>query len=238
MLRESLQGIGNICVTNYTFEFHSGFSFGANPSSPASSFEDWQTSFRLKMCLPTATSHLWILAPPGLIPFIVFMGFLTPLKSEKYDLNRNHMPWVLWRQLRSCYSPLNPSLTNRWSLWTSLHPNQWFSPPCPRRPGLHDQLLLSLLETTAKQSSLFGPCQYYFNLSPASLCRVTHISLPFPLTISIDGKPFSFVLITCNRLNSPRRLSIATLSYVSWSLKCKFLYRKALLFFFYLLYGK
>lgn len=36
MLRESLQGIGNICVTNNAFEFHSGFSFRENLSFTAS----------------------------------------------------------------------------------------------------------------------------------------------------------------------------------------------------------
>lgn len=132
-LKESLQGIGNIYVTNNTLGFHSGIPFGVNSSSQASSFEDWQTPSGWRYACPLPQPPLDV-GPCWPDSLYCVHGFSNSPQSQSNMVWAETMcpPWVLWRQPRSCYSLFNPSPTQIWSLWSLLPPQSMIFTSMPQ----------------------------------------------------------------------------------------------------------
>ena len=137
--RESAGCWQHLCYKQHILGFvQEGSSFQVNSSSPASSPEDWQMSFRLKMCLTTATAtsgcqHLLVWFPL-LCSWVFHLMFSSSPRSQR------NMVWAEIMCLGFCGDHLIPvihsliylPLTHMKSLNFTPTPMQWFPPPMPQ----------------------------------------------------------------------------------------------------------
>lgn len=145
MPRESLQGAGNICVTNsvFWFSFRKAFhlEYTHPPWPPVLKTdrcpEDWQMSFRLKMCLTTATAtsgcqhlHVW---------FPLLRSWVFPLMFSDSSHSHRNRVWGEIKCLGFCGDHPTP-VTHSLIYLTFVHIKslnftpttmQWFPPPLP-----------------------------------------------------------------------------------------------------------
>lgn len=153
--RKSAECWQHLCYKQHVLVFvQEGFSSGVNSSSPASGPEDWQMSFRSKMCLTTATAtsewrrlHVCF---PLLCSWIFHLMFPNSSRSQR------NMVWAEIKCFGFCGDHLIPVIHSLTYLplthMKSLNFIQWilcngFHLHCPRPARLHDQLLLSCLKT-------------------------------------------------------------------------------------------
>lgn len=107
-------------------------------SSPASGPEDWQMSFRLKMCLTTvtATSGCWHL----LVSFPLSCSWVFHLMFSNSPQSQRNMVWaeIMWpvfcgdHLISIIHSLIYLPLMHTKSLNFTPTPMQWFSPPLPQ----------------------------------------------------------------------------------------------------------
>lgn len=136
--RESAGCWQHLCYKQHILVFvQEGFSFGVNSSSLASGPEDWQMSFRLKMCLTTATA---LDGGTSMSHSLYCVHGFSHLMFPNSPWSQRNMVWAEIKCFGFCgdhlipviHSLIYPPLTHMKSLNYTPTMRQWFPPPLPQ----------------------------------------------------------------------------------------------------------